>query len=151
MEISYTVEVPIGHRLSNYNGRCAHLHGHNYFFTVYVQGNVDGGGLVMDYSALKKVMHDAILDKLDHAMVLFFGDPAVDAVRGLQSRMVTITVQPSAENLATLVYNMLRDREILVTKVVVCETSKSSAIADKTDRSVRIKEVWSEVATPSRT
>ena len=136
MEISIDLEIPMGHRLLNYPGRCAHLHGHNYQITVSIEGNPNHLGLVVDYGELKdKVRH--LLDQFDHSMILC----DLDSMSKMPGRVVLINHNPSAENLASLWFNLLQDNAIRPKEVRVRETSKTEAIARGVDRNVRITEV----------
>jgi 6-pyruvoyltetrahydropterin/6-carboxytetrahydropterin synthase len=127
-------EVPIGHRLLGYNGRCAYLHGHNYVFEVSITGQPDDLGLVVDFKDVKRVM-DGVLDLFDHSMVLREGDPALEVLS--LERVVVLSVNPSAENFASLVFNELSTR-FSVTSVVVRETEDGWARATKVDPSVKV-------------
>ena len=59
-------EFCMGHTLSRHEGKCQHLHGHNYQLTVEGEGNVDGySGMVMDFSDLNDSV-ESILKQYDH-------------------------------------------------------------------------------------
>ena len=76
MKITKQLRTETGHRLVNYDGRCAHLHGHSYLWEVTAQSStgLDDKNMVMDFKDLKKAMH-AALDPLDHALLLAPTDP----------------------------------------------------------------------------
>jgi 6-pyruvoyltetrahydropterin/6-carboxytetrahydropterin synthase len=58
------------HELPNHPGKCRRLHGHSYALVVSVEGPVEEeSGMVIDFSELKKVVHDLILERLDHRYV----------------------------------------------------------------------------------
>ena len=139
MEISvHSIEVPAGHRLLGYDGRCAYLHGHNYVFSVSVEGNPNAIGLVLDYTDLKTRIR-SVLDQFDHSMVLNGDDPFVSKL-GL-SRLVLLNCNPSAENIASLVFTLLYDTGLKVTRVECHESMNTSAVATRVNRQVRILEV----------
>lgn len=54
------------HKLTNHAGKCSRLHGHSWYFTVEIVGEVDKNNMVIDYSAIKKVIKPIIVEKLDH-------------------------------------------------------------------------------------
>lgn len=55
------------HKLPNYNGLCANLHGHRWFLEVEVAGNIDThSGMIMDFGVLKNVVNFMVIDVLDH-------------------------------------------------------------------------------------
>lgn len=138
MIVTVKREVPMGHRLLGYDGRCAYLHGHNYTIEASVTGKPDGLGLVVDFSVLKKQL-DAYLDKFDHSLILHEDDPVAEILR--MERMVLLTVNPSAENLASLVFNHLVDLGYSPATVRIQETHNGWAVANAVDRGVRIKAV----------
>lgn len=66
-KISATVrkKFDVAHRLDNYRGKCADLHGHTYFVEVTVSGNRLKGGILIDFVELKKIV-DNTINQLDH-------------------------------------------------------------------------------------
>jgi 6-pyruvoyltetrahydropterin/6-carboxytetrahydropterin synthase len=58
------------HHLPNYEGKCKNLHGHSYILEVTVSGSIDSNsGMVVDFSKLKKIIQEKIIDKYDHAYI----------------------------------------------------------------------------------
>ena len=75
MQVTKELRTETGHRLTNYDGRCSHLHGHSYRWQVTAKAHkLDEKNMVMDFKDLKKAMN-AVLDPLDHCMVLAHDDP----------------------------------------------------------------------------
>ena len=65
MTISKDIKFDCAHMLSNYEGKCANLHGHTYHGTVTLEGDVDPEtGMLLDYNRIKQAV-----DKFDHAVV----------------------------------------------------------------------------------
>lgn len=138
MRISVTAELSMGHRLLGYHGLCANLHGHNYEITVSVDGNADEMGLVVDYKELKRVLR-GVLEPFDHAMVLVKTDPEREMLLS-NNKIVLLSVNPSAENLASLWFNLMFDAGYAPSEVRVRETRDSLAIATSVDRkAVRVR------------
>ena len=54
------------HHLLDYVGKCANPHGHTYKLQVTLKGTLDNIGMVLDFSILKKVVKERIIEKLDH-------------------------------------------------------------------------------------
>lgn len=81
-------------------GKCAnpHYHGHNYELIVAVRGEVnEETGFVMDMKILKDLIHEEIEEKFDH--------------RNLNEELAAFkTLNPTAENIAIVIWNILRDR-----------------------------------------
>jgi 6-pyruvoyltetrahydropterin/6-carboxytetrahydropterin synthase len=130
------LQMSIGHRLLGYSGKCAFLHGHNYDFEVSVNGKPDGLGLVVDFGILKKQLK-AFLEPFDHALVLHEDDPVAEVLR--QEKLVLLSVNPSAENFASLIFNHLLDIGYSPNRVVVRETEDGFAEANAVDRGVRVR------------
>ncbi len=54
------------HRLRNYVGKCANLHGHNYRVEIYARGAaLDHAGMLLDFADLKAAT-SKLVDYLDH-------------------------------------------------------------------------------------
>lgn len=82
------------HKLPNYKGPCANLHGHEWVMEVEISGEPDhDSGMVMDFGELKKLVNEAIIDKLDHSYLNdTFANPTAEQmvtafVNTLQTRM----------------------------------------------------------------
>lgn len=88
------------HFLKDYHGKCENLHGHNYKVYVHVRGEVlDNGGMLMDFSILKKNLRE-ICNTMDHTNLNELKD---------SQGTLTFDNNPSAERIATYIYNKLRD------------------------------------------
>ena len=77
-------EFAAAHFLSHYRGKCENLHGHNYRVRVWVKGEkLDEGGMVVDFSLLKKALREAI-GLLDHTNLndnaFFMNDPSAERI-----------------------------------------------------------------------
>lgn len=65
MTISKDIKFDCAHMLSNYEGKCANLHGHTYHGTVTLEGDIDPEtGMLLDYNTIKEAV-----DEFDHAIV----------------------------------------------------------------------------------
>ncbi|HUR57288.1 MAG TPA: 6-carboxytetrahydropterin synthase [Opitutaceae bacterium] len=75
-----------------------HWHGHNYVLEVTIRGQPDPDtGYVMDLGALKRILHDAVVDKCDHKNL----NTDVDFLRG---------IIPSTENLVISFWQQIEPR-----------------------------------------
>jgi len=85
------------HQLRNYNGKCEHLHGHNFGVTVEVEGNrLDPKvEILVDFGDLKRLTREVLAD-LDHVH--------------LNDLPAFTEHNPSSENLARHIYRALADR-----------------------------------------
>jgi 6-pyruvoyltetrahydropterin/6-carboxytetrahydropterin synthase len=117
-----------GHRLLNYNGKCAHLHGHNGKAVITVESaTLDDLGMVIDFSLMKRVIGQWIDDTLDHTMLLHKDDPVIPSLAALGERYKVLNVNPTAENLAKLIYDHATASGFPVTEVTLWETENSFA------------------------
>ena len=48
-------------------GKCSAFHGHTYTLQVTVAGEVDASGMIMNFTELKRLVNELILDRYDHA------------------------------------------------------------------------------------
>ena len=123
-----SIDFCYGHRLLNYEGKCRHLHGHNGRLEVEVRAaQVDTRGMVIDFSDVRDAVKGWVDANLDHRMVLNERDPAVPALRGLGEPLYLMADNPTAENIAHLVFDHLRDAGIDVDEVRLWETPDSFA------------------------
>ena len=65
-----------GHFISYEGDKCERLHGHNYRASVEVEGELDANRYVFDFIALKN-RTKAVVDELDHRMMLPTGNPLI--------------------------------------------------------------------------
>ena len=72
-----------GHALYGYDGKCKNVHGHSYKLSVTVSGKpiTDNSnpkfGMVIDFTDLKKIVNEEIVDIFDHATVFNKNTPHV--------------------------------------------------------------------------
>ncbi|MDR3182575.1 MAG: 6-carboxytetrahydropterin synthase [Planctomycetaceae bacterium] len=117
-----------GHRLSAYNGKCAHPHGHNGKVRIYLQkASLDSLGMVADFNELKNSIGCWIDEHLDHRMILQSGDPLIAALFELDEPVYVMPEAPTAENLAKLIYCQAAQLGLPVSKVKFWETENCSA------------------------
>jgi len=108
-KISITKEFSFeaAHALEGYDGPCRNIHGHSYKLYVTVGGTPVSDpaspkkGMIMDFSDLKKIVKENIVDPMDHALILpddsslrIGSDPG----KGF-SKILVVNYQPTSENL----------------------------------------------------
>jgi 6-pyruvoyltetrahydropterin/6-carboxytetrahydropterin synthase len=131
-EAMFTVTKEIhfcyGHRLLNYEGKCRNLHGHNGKAVITLQTpQLDRLGMVVDFTEIKRVIGTWIDDALDHRMILHRDDPALPELRRLGEPVVVLDVNPTAENIARLIYDRAALHGLPVIEVTLWETENSFA------------------------
>ncbi len=112
-----------GHRLLNYDGKCKYLHGHNGCAVISIASDhLDSRGMVLDFSEIKQVVSGWIDDHLDHRMILNRDDPAVPLLQRLGEPVYLLDENPTAENIARLIYDFAHSRGFPVVRVDLWET-----------------------------
>ena len=117
------VDFCYGHRLLNYEGKCRHLHGHNGRAVITFElETLDEQGMVLDFSEIKNVICQWIDETLDHRMILDRKDPAVPLLLDLGEPIHMIDANPTAENIAKLIFDYAAQQGFPVVKVQLWET-----------------------------
>ncbi|MDC0635554.1 MAG: 6-pyruvoyl trahydropterin synthase family protein [Flavobacteriaceae bacterium] len=95
-----------GHALHGYDGKCKNIHGHSYRLDVTVIGKPVADesnpkcGMVIDFSDLKKIAKDEIVDVFDHATVFNKNTPHLELAMMLKSKghnVLLVDYQPTTE------------------------------------------------------
>ncbi|MDC1261146.1 6-carboxytetrahydropterin synthase [Polaribacter sp.] len=95
-----------GHALYGYDGKCKNVHGHSYKLSVTVSGSPITNnsnvkfGMVIDFSDLKKIVKEEIVDIFDHATVFNQNTPHIELAKELQARdhhVILVDYQPTSE------------------------------------------------------
>jgi 6-pyruvoyltetrahydropterin/6-carboxytetrahydropterin synthase len=95
-----------GHALYGYDGKCRNVHGHSYKLAVTVIGtpiddmNNVKHGMVIDFTDLKKIVKEEIVDPFDHATVFNKNTPHVELAKELSERgheVILADYQPTSE------------------------------------------------------
>ena len=95
-----------GHALHGYDGKCKNIHGHSYRLDVTVIGKPVADesnpkcGMVIDFSDLKKIAKDVIVDVFDHATVFNKNTPHLELAMMLKSKghnVLLVDYQPTTE------------------------------------------------------
>ena len=84
--------------------------------------------MVCDFSDIKRVMKTWIDEKLDHKMILRQDDPLVPVLEELGEPVYRIEVNPTAENIARLLYEQAVEAGLPISKVTLWETVDSFAV-----------------------
>ena len=111
-------EFSAAHALRHYQGKCEHMHGHNFFVEAVVQGETlqTGTEFLMDFSIIKKQLKQ-ILETLDH--------------KDLNTTPPFDRLNPSSENLSRYIFQglapLVSPHGVRVYSVSVSEKGAQSA------------------------
>lgn len=117
MEITTRLEFDAGHRIPDHNSQCRNLHGHRYVIEITLSGNIitakktSENGMVMDFSDVKRIAREHVVDRWDHAFLVYKNDQVVlDFLNSLPNHKTVIFNQvPTAENMATEAFRILQE------------------------------------------
>ncbi|HTL70670.1 MAG TPA: 6-carboxytetrahydropterin synthase [Candidatus Eisenbacteria bacterium] len=127
-KVSKEIHFCYGHRLLDYDGKCAHPHGHNGKVEIELEaGRLDRRGMVYDFGDIKEIVQKWIDRDLDHRMVLKKSDPLVAVLKKMGEPVYVMDENPTAESLARLIYRHAKSQKLPIAKVTFWETPSSSA------------------------
>ena len=95
-----------GHALYGYDGLCKNVHGHSYKLSVSLVGtpisdpNNVKFGMLIDFSDLKKIISEIIVEPFDHATVLNINSPHKELADEIEKRghkIKRVEHQPTCE------------------------------------------------------
>lgn len=138
-----------GHRVVGHEGKCRHLHGHNYRVHFYCEADeLDTVGRVIDFSVIKEKLCMWLEDKWDHKFLAWEKDQLMqtvftaldtarfnDSLNALEESVVWVPFNPTAENMADWLLKVvapaqLQHTGVKVTKVIIEETRKCSVTCE---------------------
>lgn len=115
MRITRRLEFDAGHRIADHASQCRHLHGHRYVLELTLEGQPldrpgdPANGMVLDFSHIKTIAHEHLVQHWDHAFLVWRQDTAV--LHFLQSlpghKTVILDHTPTAENLSRQAFRQL--------------------------------------------
>ncbi len=127
-QVTRTMEFCYGHRLLGHRGKCRFLHGHNGLLEVDLEAEaLDDMGMVVDFGDIDRVVRQWVDDHLDHKLLLCSEDPMVPVLQEAGEALYVMEGNPTAENLAALVWSAARQAGLPVREVRLWETSRSRA------------------------
>lgn len=108
LDRTYTAEaahwlpsVPMGHK-------CGRMHGHSYRITITITGEVGADGMAMDFADIDAAVKPVVDNRLDHNLLN-------DTV-----------ANPTSENLAIWLWNVVKPRLPALSAVGISETCRSA-------------------------
>lgn len=127
-QVTREIDFCYGHRLLNYAGKCRYLHGHNGRAVITIASpDLDHRGMVLDFSDIKRVVATWIDENLDHRMLLHRDDPAVPMLQQMNEPLFLLDVNPTAENIAKLIFDFTKEHGFPITSCQLWETPRCFA------------------------
>lgn len=118
MQITTRLEFDAGHRIPNHKSQCRNLHGHRYALEITLSGDIiqqkqaSENGMVMDFSDVKRIARESVVDVWDHAFLVFSEDkPVLDFLNTLPNHKTVIFPSvPTAENMVAEAFRILKNQ-----------------------------------------
>jgi 6-pyruvoyltetrahydropterin/6-carboxytetrahydropterin synthase len=127
-KISKAFSFCYGHRLLNDPGKCKNLHGHTAKIVIELSApGLDQNGMVAHFDHLKKTVGRWIENELDHSMLLSRDDPIAAVLKQADEKIVILDKNPTAENIAKMVFDKAVEFGLPVESVEVWESEASKA------------------------
>jgi len=127
-KVTKHIDFCYGHRLLNYDGKCQHLHGHNGRLEVDITADkLDARGMVHDFADIKAALKTWIDETLDHRLLLSKDDSLVPVLKQRGELFYVMDENPTAENIAKLIFNHAKSKGLPVAEVRLWETPTSCA------------------------
>ena len=116
LTITRKLEFDAGHRIPDHKSQCRNLHGHRYTLEITLtseiitaEGNSDNG-MIMDFSDVKTLAKQHLVDVWDHAFIVYEKDTAVREFLASLPDHKTVVIDriPTVENLAHVAFGILK-------------------------------------------
>ena len=116
LTITRKLEFDAGHRIPDHKSQCRNLHGHRYTLEITLTGQVitaegnSDNGMIMDFSDVKAIAKDHLVDVWDHAFLVYEKDHAVKEFLASLPDHKTVVIDriPTVENLAAVAFGILK-------------------------------------------
>jgi 6-pyruvoyltetrahydropterin/6-carboxytetrahydropterin synthase len=137
LTITRKLEFDAGHRIPDHKSQCRNLHGHRYALHITLVGEVveqegqSDSGMIMDFSDVKALAKQHLVDVWDHAFLVYEKDAAVKQFLESLPNHKTVVLNriPTVENLARIAFDILKGvyrdcygRHLRLAKVTLYET-----------------------------
>lgn len=107
LRVTKIFDLETAHALWGYDGKCANIHGHSYKLTVSISGPIIDdnsavkNGMIIDFSDLKKIINQAVIEEFDHALLVNGNTPHAEYanVENGFSKIILCDYQPTCENM----------------------------------------------------
>ena len=117
IRITKIFHFEMAHALDNYDGLCRNIHGHSYKLRVTLIGQPSQDesspkkGMLIDFSDVKRMVQESIVDKYDHALVLnqHTDKKIIDTLKDYYQKIITLPFQPTSELLLITFARILQD------------------------------------------
>ena len=121
--------------LYGYEGKCRNIHGHRWKIEAEVSGSkLQETGIqremLIDFGDLKRELK-SLADSYDHSLIYEKGSLKTKTLEALAEenfKLIEIPCRPTAENLAHIFFEALKEKKLPVSAVTVYETPENCAV-----------------------
>jgi 6-pyruvoyltetrahydropterin/6-carboxytetrahydropterin synthase len=104
------------HQVREHGGKCENLHGHTWKVQVFVAGELNELGMVIDFQKIKEFFKNSLAE-YDHAFLNELTDFKIE----------NPTAENIAKNLAGKIQRQIKNEKIKLTKITVWESPTTAA------------------------
>ena len=117
------------HRLSLHKGKCFFLHGHSGVIKICLKSDgLNENGMIMDFGMLKQIVNEEVIERLDHSLILNVEDHMmIEALMDTNQHLIVLPFEPTSENLAKWLYDMLKKKINDLYSITFYETKTACA------------------------
>lgn len=142
-------DISCGHRVVGHEGKCRHLHGHNYRVHFVCEADaLDDVGRVIDFGEIKSRLCMWLEEEWDHKFLAWDEDKLMEGIfvevnnflededsRMFRESIVPVPFNPTAENMAQYLIEVIGPQQlggtgIRLVEVSIEETSKCSVTVE---------------------
>lgn len=131
------IQFDSAHYLSNYEGKCANIHGHRYRLIAKIKGEKlkeEGQlrGMVDDFGNIKRALK-VVEEYFDHKLLIEDDEIGKDLIERMKNtpqlfEILTVPYRPTAEEMSRHIYHMLKEQGLDIHEVELFETPTNSCI-----------------------
>ena len=127
------------HALYNYDGKCKNIHGHSYKLFVTIKGtpindiNHKKNGMVMDFSDIKTIVKEEIIDIWDHAVLINANSPHMALGEDLSKqghKVVFCEFQPTCENMLYEIAKKIKEDYLSIYIFLILNFTKRKTLTE---------------------
>jgi 6-pyruvoyltetrahydropterin/6-carboxytetrahydropterin synthase len=130
-------DISCGHRVVGHEGKCRHLHGHNYRVHFVCEADaLDEVGRVIDFSEIKSRLCMWLEEEWDHKFLAWDEDKLMEGIfmevnnfledeetKMLRESIVVVPFNPTAENMAQYLIEVIGPQQLGGTGIRLVEVS----------------------------
>jgi len=127
-QIEVKVQFRYGHRLlAPYEGLCNNVHGEGGTAICFLEGDsLDKNGMLLDFKKAKSKIKEWVDNNWDHAYLHHKDDEIGIYLRDQGFKIFEFQTNPTAENMAKYLFDILRNMALPVKKVGIVESFTNS-------------------------